>query len=88
MAENCFYGIPGIQIIWHGEWADPELVWNGQSFDYYDLEMPLWEVYREECDEAGVPTDDDKFGEWIREHADLAEEYLRNLSESNQEASA
>ena len=80
--EGCFYGVPGIRFIWHGEWADPELEWNGMLFNYFDLETPLWEVYREECQEAGVPTDDDKFGEWVREHADIAKEYLRNLAES------
>ena len=30
--KQYFYGIRGIEFIWHGEWSDPELIWHGKSF--------------------------------------------------------
>lgn len=52
MKKEYFYGIRGIEFIWHGAWADPELIWHGKSFNYYDVETPLWHVYAEECSDA------------------------------------
>ncbi|WP_406044103.1 hypothetical protein [Succinimonas sp.] len=77
--KQWFYGIRGIQFISHGEWADPELIWHGRSFNYYDIEMPLWEVYREECDERGERPDEIIFETWVKKNAYLAREYLQNL---------
>ena len=77
-----FYGIRGIQFIWHGEWSDPELIWHGKSFNYYDIETPLWSDYLEECNENGViPTDDD-FTTWVKINSYKAREYLQHLMEN------
>ena len=77
--NNYFYGIRGIKYISHGEWADPELIWHGKSFNYYDIEMPLWEAYREECSERGERPDENIFDTWVKKNAYLAREYLQNL---------
>lgn len=79
--KQYFYGIRGIKFIWHGEWADPELIWHGKSFSYYDVEMPLWEAYREECSEQGTRPDENVFETWVKKNAYLAREYLQALLE-------
>ncbi len=79
--KEYFYGVYGIRFIWHSEWADPELIWHKKSFNYYDLEQPLWECYKEECEIAGKDANDDKFPAWVKKNAHLAREYLQNLLE-------
>ena len=51
--KRWFYGIRGIEFVWHGTQSDPELIWHKRSFNYYDLENTLWSYYREECSENG-----------------------------------
>jgi hypothetical protein len=75
MERSYFYGIYGIRFIWHGEQADPELVWHGHTFRYYDVETPLYEMFREECD------NDEIFAEWVKKHAYLAREIMTCLME-------
>ena len=44
-------GCPDIEMIWHGEWADPELATtiNGTeyTFNYWDIENALWDMFLE-----------------------------------------
>ena len=77
--KDCFYGIYGINLIWHGEWADPELIWHGHSFNYYDVETPLWHEYKETCVICGTQPNEDDFKFWVKRNAHLAREYLQNL---------
>lgn len=79
--NNYFYGIYGIRFISHGAWSDPELVWHGKSFNYYDLETPLWETYRDECQENGLEPDENVFETWVKKNAYLSREILQNLME-------
>jgi hypothetical protein len=79
--KKWFYGIYGIEFVWHGEWSDPELIWHKKSFNYYDVETPLWETFFEECSEKGLPADEYIFGDWVKKNARLAREYLQNLME-------
>lgn len=73
MEKSYFYGIYGIHFVRHGEWSDPEIVWHRHTFRYYDVETPLYEMFREECD------DDDMFPVWVKQHAYLVREILANL---------
>lgn len=79
--KKWFYGIYGIEFVYHGDWSDPEIIWHGKSFDYFDVENPMWEVFSEECEEKLVPVSDreDMFPGWVKSHASLAREYLQNL---------
>ena len=86
--KKWFYGIYGIQFIWHGEWNDPELIWHGQSINYFDIEIPLWDYYNEECEEAGIEPDPEAFGDWVKKHAYLAREYCQNIINARKEARA
>ena len=39
--------IPGTELIWHGEWADPEIIYKGKSVNYWSVEDALELSYRE-----------------------------------------
>jgi hypothetical protein len=77
--KDCFYGIYGIRLVWHGEGNDPELIWHGKPFNYYHVETPLWENYTEECTEMGIKPNEDDFPVWVKKNARLARELLQNL---------
>lgn len=65
MSKIWWRGIEGVEMIWHGEWADPELTYKGVVKNYYDVEDPLFELAEEE----GVDTDDNEaFNDWLKEH--------------------
>lgn len=32
-----WHGVPGARFIWHGEWADPEIEYQGKLINYYDF---------------------------------------------------
>lgn len=70
--KKYFYGIYGIEFIWHGAWSDPELIWHKKSFNYFDVENYLYDVYREDA-----PAID--FDIWVKKNAYLARECLQNL---------
>ncbi len=84
---DCYCGIPDIIILWHGEWADPEIRWNGLTCDYYDLDDALWDCYAEECGDKSAPADVDRFPVWVKENAELVREFLRNMAKASDEIS-
>jgi hypothetical protein len=73
--KKWFYGIYGIEFIWHGEWSDPELVWHKKSFNYYDLENCLYDDFKEEKPNGN----DDDFATWVKKNAYLSRFYLQLL---------
>ena len=76
--KKWFYGIYGIEFIWHGCWSDPELIWHGHSFNYYDLENALYDEYKE-YNPNYDDNDDSDFAVWVKKNAYIAREYLQNL---------
>ena len=74
--KKYFYGIYGIKFVWHGEWSDPEIIWHNKSFNYYDLETPLYETYLEEIQEGYTTLD---FEIWVKKNAHIVRDYLQNL---------
>ena len=76
--KKWFYGIYGIEFIWHGCWSDPELIWHKKSFNYYDVENALYSDYMEDKSENKT---DLPFDIWVKKNAHLARYYLDNLME-------
>lgn len=73
-----FYGIPGIKFISHGEWSDPEVEYKGYTFNYWDIEDSLYDLFKQEFE----PYEDDlyvnrdtgevlSFEDWLNQNKDL-----------------
>lgn len=54
---DLFYGIPDVEFIWHGEWSDPEIAYQGKLYNYYDLENSLYELFEEDIENGDVVID-------------------------------
>lgn len=81
-----YRGIPNIESVWHGEWADPELIYKGHSFNYWDVEDALWGDYVEqECDGNADKGDDYAFALWLKKNTDHVYDYLNDWIAANEE---
>ena len=64
-STDRWMGCKRIKMIWHGEWSDPELEYNGSVANYWDVE----DWCTEACKEEGVnPNDKESFANWIRQN--------------------
>lgn len=79
MTNNLYRGTKGIEYVSHGAWADPELIYDGKSFNYWDIEEALWDMFCEEVAETtgastvyvGYRSDDyhDAFNLFVQDNA-------------------
>lgn len=55
---NCYwYGIEGIYLIWHGEWSDPEIEYNGVKINVHDVEDAMWSIYQAQIEDGELKAD-------------------------------
>lgn len=70
--ENRNYrGLTDIEFIWHGANSDPELIYKGKSFNYYDVENALYDMCKEDIEEGyfkGDANNDEDFERWLQEN--------------------
>lgn len=59
-------GVPGVEMIWHGEWSDPELEYEGTRRNYWDVEDTLYELAKEDGIDA---ENDEEFNRYCQEHS-------------------
>ena len=59
--NKLFYGVPDVYFIYINDWSDPYVEYDGELYNYYDLEDSLWNYYTEVCEEAGVKATDADF---------------------------
>lgn len=72
-----FYGIRGVYFMYRGSTSDPQVYYKGKVVDYYDVETPVWEEYKEICRESGVPADEgEPFARFVRSRADEVKEII------------
>ena len=45
-----FYGLPDVEVLFLNTWEDPRLIYNGYSYDEYDVTDTMVEDYDEWCD--------------------------------------
>lgn len=65
-----WYGIPDIGFIYHGDWADPEIEYDGETLNSCIVEDSMWSMYTEDCEEMGKESNIDEFTTYMKEHAD------------------
>ena len=59
-SNETWHGVEGTVFIWHGEWSDPEVLYDGEELNGSDLEDYAWAVYETECEEEGKkPTEEE-----------------------------
>ncbi len=64
--DKLWRGVPGVEMIWHGEWSDPELEYEGTRRNYWDVEDAMYEWAKED----GIDTEnDEEFNRYCQEHA-------------------
>ena len=66
-SKERYRGVPGTTFIWHGNNADPEVIYKGKSFNVNDVEDNLWYTYKDECEENGEHPTDQGFEAWLQE---------------------
>ena len=70
-------GIYGFRFVYHGDWADPEIIWHGHTMNINDIQDPMWEQYAEHCRSLGVKTTEDGFVLYCRKNVESMREYAR-----------
>ena len=78
-----FRGCEDVKLIGHGEWSDPELLWehegNEYLFNYWDIESALWDNFTEITginDEDRNDTTEEKFDKYVQ---DNCVDYLKEV---------
>lgn len=79
-SKDLWRGVPGTTFIWHGEWADPEILYKGQLLSSSDVEDSLWVSYQSTLSEGEIAPNM-SFDEWCKEQgadylADTLDEYI------------
>ena len=66
---NWWMGIEGIEMIWHGTQADPELVYQGIYKNYWEIENTIYQECKEDFGQI-YAEDDDFFQHYCQKHAE------------------
>ena len=69
--KNGWRGSKDIEYVWKGHWSDPELVYDGKTFNYWDIEDALWSMFLEENpqwtdDDSNNPECEDEFNRYVQ----------------------
>lgn len=70
-------GIYGFRFVYHGDWADPEIVWHGHAMNKCEVEDPMWEIYHEDCKENGNEPNEDGFVRFCKDNVETMREYAQ-----------
>lgn len=93
--KNGWRGSKDIEYVWRGQWSDPELVYDGKTFNYWDIEDALWSMFLEENpqwtdSDSDNPECEDEFNKYVQSEGALylddviAGGYFDELSEKNE----
>ena len=70
-SKNRFHGIPGTVFIYHGEWSDPEVWYDGEEYNASMFEDTFWDMYKTECEEEGKEPSEQEYDnlptEWFED---------------------
>lgn len=69
-----------VEFKWNGTQSDPDLIYNGYTFNYYDIEDALWGEFLEETgytdDKSKDPEVEEEFNKYVQERV---EDYLEDV---------
>ena len=70
-----WFDIPGIKFIWHNEWSDPELQYEGKLVSCTDVQDTMWERFYEDTGSE----DEEEFAHYIHSHVDEVKELIEHI---------
>ena len=76
--ENWYCGVEGVAKVWHGEWADSELIYNGHHVSEEDVSDLM---YADFCETGGKDGDYNALGKYIKEHPEDLKFYIEEALE-------
>lgn len=81
-----YRGSENVEFIWNGTQSDPQLRYDGMTFNYWDIEDALWGDFCEYCEcnsgithqiiESNMNTYEDAFNKYVQENV---ENYLNDV---------
>ena len=71
-----FYGLDDVEFTVPNDTDDPTIYYNGNYYNYYDIEDTLWSYYKEEREETGGIPDEDEFEPWVMDNSYLVYDTL------------
>ena len=73
-SRDTWHGVEGTVFISHGEWSDPEVLYDGEEINGTDLEDAAWDNYRYECESNKKKPSEEEFdnlpSEWFKDYLD------------------
>lgn len=72
-SKETYRRVPGSTYIWHGEWSDPEVWWDGVELNANDIEESLWNSYKDDCEERDENPTEQGYEDWLEE---MGTEYI------------
>lgn len=77
-SKETYRGVPGSTYIWHGEWSDPEILWNGVELNANDVEEGLYYAFKDACSDDWDREEFEKStGKPLKENEQCYEEWLK-----------
>lgn len=73
-SKEKWHGVEGTTFIYHGEWSDPEVWYDGEELNYNHLEDNVWAEYEYECKEMGNKPSEEEYNrlptQWFKDKLD------------------
>ena len=66
--EAFYRGNKSIKFVYNGDYADPDLIYNGYTFNYWDIENALWEDFLDGVEDGDIGVSFDR--EFAEHHDD------------------
>ena len=77
-SRETWRGVEGTIYVYHGDWSDPEVLYDDEEINYWDLEESAWDSYKCECEDNGKEPSEQEFdnlpSSWFKEYLDY--EYM------------
>lgn len=72
--KNNWRGCENIEFVNYNEWADPDIVYNGYVFNYWDIEDALWNDFLDatgyDDSDSDNPEIESEFDLYVQENAE------------------
>lgn len=69
------------QFVYNGQWADPELIYNGKTYNYFLIESAIYERFNEYTKEIGIELSEENLIKYCEEHIEDIEEIFEITEE-------